>query len=124
MPIKYWIEKDHRRIRAVVSEDITVDDVFTAIKGATEDADFEPGFDVLSDHTEVVAPLTTKQAEQMSSYLSSLSKVMAHSRWAVITKNPASYGMMRMLWVFLEEVPMELKIFETMEEAYKWLSQS
>jgi hypothetical protein len=124
MPIKYWIEKDHRRIRAVVSGDITIDDVFTAIKGATEDADFEPGFDVLSDHTEVVAPLTTKQAEQMSSYLSSLSKVMAHSRWAVITKNPASYGMMRMLSVFLEEVPMELKIFETMEEADKWLSQS
>jgi hypothetical protein len=123
MPIKYWIEKDHHRVRAVVSGDITIDDVYRAIQGSTEDADFEPGFDVLSDHTDVGQPLTIQQAKQMSSYLESLSGVMAHSRWAVITNQPASFGMMRMLSVFLEQVPMVLKVFGTLEEAERWLSQ-
>ena len=123
MSIKCWIDKDHRRVQAVVSGDFTIDDIFRAIKGSTEDADFEPGFDILSDHTDVGEPLTAPQAEQMSSYLKNLSKVMAHSRWAVITNHPASYGMMRMLSVFLEELPMVLEIFGTLEEAERWLSQ-
>jgi hypothetical protein len=46
MPIKYWIEKDHRRVRAVVSGDFTIDDVFRAIQSSTEDADFEPGIEL------------------------------------------------------------------------------
>ena len=123
MPIKYWIEKDHRRVRAVVSGDFTIDDVFRAIQSSTEDADFEPGFDVLSDHTDVGEPLTTQQARQMSSYIESLSRALAHSRWAVITKKPASFGMMRMLSVFLEQVPMVLRVFGNLEEAERWLSQ-
>ena len=123
MPIKYWIEKNNRRIRAVVSGNITADETFRAIKESTEDPDFEPGFDVLSDHTSIGEPLTTQQATEMSSYLKKLSGVMTHSRWAVITKNPASYGMMRMLSVFLEEVPMKLEVFGNMEEAETWLSQ-
>jgi len=60
---------------------------------------------------------------EISSYLKNLYGVMAHSRWAVITKNPASYGMMWILSVFFEEVPMELNIFGTMEAAERWLSQ-
>lgn len=123
MPIKYWIEKDHRRVRAVVSGDFTIDDVFRAIQSSTEDADFETGFDVLPDHTDVGEPLTPLQARQISSYLKSLSGVMAHSRWAVITRKPASFGMMRMLSVFLEQVPMVLRVFGTLEEAERWLSR-
>lgn len=123
MPINYWIEKDHRHIRSIVSGNITIDDIFQTINASIEDADFEPGFDILSDHTEISEPLTTIQANQVSSYLKNLHSVMAYSRWAVITKLPASYGMMRMLSVFLEEVPMELNIFDTLEEAEKWLSQ-
>ncbi|UCD81599.1 MAG: hypothetical protein JSW26_09310 [Desulfobacterales bacterium] len=124
MPIKYWIDKDHRCVRAIVSGEFTIDDIFQAIKDSTEDVDFEPGFDVLSDHTNVGEPLTTQQATQLSSYLKNMSSVMAHARWAVVTKDPASFGMMRMLSVFLQEVPMVLKIFETLEEGEKWLFQS
>lgn len=123
MPIKYWIEKDHRRIRAVVSGDFTEEDILQAIENSTKDADFEPGFDVLSDHRDVGEPLNTQQAWQISSCLDSLFRVMAHSRWAVVTNKPASFGMMRMLSVLLEQVPIVLRIFGSLEEAERWLSE-
>ncbi len=123
MSIKYWIEKDRRRIRAVASGDVTTEEILQALKGSTEHDDFQPGFDILSDHTNVGEPLSTQQARLMSAYLVGIRKVMANSRWAVVTRKPASFGMMRMLSVFLEEVPMTLRIFGTMEEAEEWLSQ-
>ena len=98
-------------------------DMFRAIRSSTEDSGFEPGFDVLSDHTDVGKPLTTEQALQLSSYLDSLRSVMQHSRRAVVTSKPASFGMMRMLSVYLEQAPMILRFFKTLEEAEKWLSQ-
>ena len=123
MPIEYWIEKDRRRVRAVVTGDFTTDEMLRAVQGSTQDSEFEPGFDVLSDHTQVGEPLTTQQAKQLSSYLQDLQSVMAHARWAVVTSKPASVGMMRMLGVLLEQVPMELRVFTAMDEAEAWLSQ-
>ena len=123
MPIEYWIEKDRRRIRAVVSGDVKTEEILQTLKGSTEHSDFQPGFDILSDHTDVGEPLSTQQARLMSAYLMGIRKMMAHSRWAVVTRKPASFGMMRMLAVFLEEVPMTLRVFGTLVEAEEWLSQ-
>lgn len=42
----------------------------------------------------------------------------------MVTREPASYGMMRMMSVLVERVPMEVQIFETIEEAEEWLGSS
>ena len=104
MPIKQWVESDRRRIRAVVYGNFTISEILGAIDSAVQDPGFEPGFDVLSDHTEIGEPLTISQAQEMVSHLKKLAKQMAGSRWAVVTREPASYGMRRMLSVLIERV--------------------
>ena len=58
-----------------------------------------------------------------SSHLEKLSKYLACSKWAVVTKKEASFGMMRMLSVFLEKIPIYLEIFKSIDEAEKWLDE-
>ena len=122
MPIEHWIEKDRHRVRAVVTGEFTNDEIFQAIRASVEDPEFRAGFDILSDHTQIGTPITTQQAEALSSYLRGFSKYFAGSRWAVVTTKPASYGMMRMLSVFVEKVPMSLQVFKTVSEAETWLA--
>lgn len=122
MPIKQWVEPDRRRIRAVVDGDCSIFEMLGAIDFAIRDPDFVPGFDVLSDHTKIGEPLTTPQAQAIVTHLEGLAEQMAGSRWAVVTRKPASYGMMRMLSVLIKSVPMRLEVFSSFDEAEQWLA--
>lgn len=124
MPIVTRIEKDRKRVIAIVTGDLSIDEMINAINSSTKDPDFERGFDVLSDHTGINEPISTTQAEALARHLESLKEFYSGSRWAVVTRKAASYGMMRMLSVFLTKVPMELQAFYSLEEAEAWLSLS
>jgi hypothetical protein len=121
MPIKRWIEKDKKRVYAVLTGKISLDEMIATINDSVEDADFEPGFDVLSDHSGIEQPIATNQVKFLALHIEMLRNNFAGSRWAVVAKNEVSYGMMRMLSVYLEKVPMQLEVFYTLEDAEKWL---
>ena len=99
MPIKVWIDRDQRLIRSEVSGSFSEEDILNGINESVRHPDYEPGFDVLSDHTRVTEFITTAQAYSMARHLEFLSEQMANVRWAVVTREPASYGMMRMMAV-------------------------
>ncbi|MDX1649755.1 MAG: hypothetical protein R3263_07855 [Myxococcota bacterium] len=121
MPIRAWIEKDRRRVRAAISGAVGMADILRAIDESVAHPDFERGFDVLSDHTEVTRVITVGQLREMVAHLESLAPQMAGARWAVATRRPASYGMMRMLSVYAERVPMTVEVFDSLVEAEAWL---
>ena len=123
MPIKSWIEKDKKRVMAMVSGSFSIEDILININNTIEDPDFEKGFNILSDHTEIESVITTEQARMTASHLERLSKDFANSKWAVVTKKEASFGMMRMLSVFLENIPIHLEVFKSLDEAEKWLDK-
>ena len=123
MGIRHWIEKDRRRVRAELTGNSSLEEMLGTITGAVEDPDFEPGFDVLSDHSGVGEPLTTPQAHELSRVLERLSRHWAGTRWAVVTTKPASIGMIRMLAVLSERVPMTIRTFPSLREAELWLAQ-
>jgi len=122
MPIESHIDEERRRVVARVHGDFTLGEIFEAINRSVQDPRFRPGFSVLSDHTAVGEPLTSLQAQQMVEHLNSLTEFMAGSRWAVIASKPASYGMLHMVSVLAEHVPMDVRVFSTHEEAEAWLS--
>lgn len=124
MPIRIWVEKDRRLVRAVVMGSITVGEIVEAIDASIRDPDFEPGFDILSDHTAIGEPLTPSQAQQTAAHLMKFSPSMAGARWAVVVGTPASYGMMRMLAVLLERIPMTLRAFTSLADAEAWLART
>jgi hypothetical protein len=121
MPIISWIEKNKKRVRAELSGTVSLDEMIKTINASVEDPDFRTGFDVLSDHTQLEQSIETEQVKFLALHIESLRTNFAGSRWAVITKSEVSYGMMRMLSVFLERIPMKLEVFYALDDAEKWL---
>lgn len=124
MPVRQWVDKEHGRIRAEVWGKVTAGEIVAAIDRSVHDPDFEPGLSVLSDHRRIERPLTTRQAKLTAAHLESLSRYLAGTRWAVVTASPASFGMIRMLAVLAERVPMTIRAFPTLEEAEAWLAET
>jgi SAM-dependent methyltransferase len=122
LPVEHWVERDRRRVRAVVFGPLSIVEIVHAIDASVADPDFEPGFDVLSDHREVRQPITTAQLEAMVGHLGTLSEKLSGARWAVVTGSPASYGMMRMLAVFAERVGITVRAVHSLDEAEQWLA--
>lgn len=121
MPIRVWIEPERRLVRIVIEGDSTTEDILASIDRAVSDPDTRPGFNILSDHRAVGEPLTTPQAHAMVARMESLKEAMSGCRWAVVTSKAASIGMMRMLAVLLNRIPMTIEVFGSMDEAERWL---
>ena len=119
VPISYTLDREARLIRAVVQGDFTVQDMLACVSGAARDAG-EPGFNVISDHREIGEPATREQVEELVQYLSGLRDYFAGARWAVMVSKPASFGMMRMLGVMAERVPMDVRVFFDAPRAELW----
>ena len=123
MPIDTWIDTSDHRIHAVLTGSVTLDEMIQAIDSSIEDSSFRKGIDILSDHTGLEKPIETDEAKRLAVHLQRLRDCFEGSRWAVVTKMPASFGMMRMLSVFLEKVPMHLRVFYSFAEAERWLKR-
>jgi hypothetical protein len=122
MPIETWIDTRKHRVHAILSGRVTLHEMIQAIDSSVEDSSFRNGIDIFSDHTRLEKPIETDQAQKLVTYLRKLKTHFVGSRWAVVTKMQASFGMMRMLSVLLEKIPMELSVFYSFVEAERWLS--
>lgn len=120
MPITHHIDNREGIIFTKVAGNFTLKDIINAIDAAVSDPDFRPGLDVLSDHRAIGEPATTQQMESMAAYLEGL-PALASAKWAMVVSKTASYGMMRMLSVLVQNVPIEMQVFWDMEEALKWI---
>ena len=118
MPITFRIDRPARLIRAAVRGDFTAAEMLATVTAAAVQAG--PGFAVLSDHREIGEPATREQIEQLVEHLAALQRHFAHARWAVIVSKPASFGMMRMLEMMVERVPMTVRVFVDAERAERW----
>ena len=100
---------------------ISLDEMLEAIDSSIEHLRAgDWGFDVLSDHTKPGKPIETHEARKLAEPVETLRMHFAYSRWAVVTKMAASFGMMRMLSVFLESIPMTQRVFDSDVEAERW----
>lgn len=81
-----------------------------------------PGVDVYSDHRDLTAPLDPSQLEVFVAQLDLAARLLRGRRWAVVVGSAASYGMMRMLSVHAQRVPLEVAVFWGPEAAEAWLA--
>jgi hypothetical protein len=122
MPVHQEVDAARGRVIAKVYGEVTLEQMIATIDASVRDPAFRPGFDVLSDHLGIEKVITTQQLKGVVNHLRSLSQYMSGSRWAIVTRDPASYGMMRMLSVYAEEIPMDVRVFKSMDQAEEWLS--
>jgi len=120
MTIESHIDHTRRRIVARVVGKFTIADIRRVIDASVNDPDFEPGFDIFTDHTEVGDPITTEQVKQMVEHLRD--RALAGARWAALVNTPASYGKLRMVQMLLRDIPIDVQIFTSRREAEAWLA--
>ena len=124
MPITYKINAQKKRVTVELTGTNTLEEIFTTIKNALQDPDFRPGFNVLSDHRQVDRVITSSELESTVNLLIEYAGQLSKTKWAIVTLKPASYGMMRMLEVHAERVPMKVKVFKEMDAAEHWLAST
>lgn len=122
MPVTHVVDHDAGLVRLALSGVLTAGDMVGAVQAVL--ADLEPGrrYDVLSDHRGLLEPATREQLLQLSDFLGSSGSPFRDRRWAVIVGSQASYGMIRLLSVHLEAVPIWVAPFHEEPEAAAWLA--
>lgn len=122
MPIETHIDKAKCRVRVKLWGEFTFEDMRAAISGVAHDPEFKPGFNVLSDHTEIGRAITIPESRELLALMRSLAGSFAGSRWAIVTRRLDSYGMLRMISAHAESVPIEIQAFREFAEAEAWLA--
>ena len=90
----------------------------------TERPQFQPGVDLIVDHTNVdVSALTAAEIEQVAGLRAQFAGNMAARAAGVVgAGSPLRYGLGRMFEAFTETQPgTKINVFETVEEAMTWL---
>lgn len=121
MPIEYHIDTSRRRLTARIVGDVSFAEILETIDAAMQDPDFEPGFDILDDHTEITRAISVEDAKSLAEWLGRRAERFAECRWAIVTSRIDSYGTMRMLSALTEPFPIHIHVFKTRQEAEDWL---
>jgi hypothetical protein len=120
MTITHRIDPERRRLIFAVSGTITTEEMLAAVDRAVPAGDTRR-YNVLSDHRALVTPATTAQIEALVGHLMRYKAVFGGMRWAIVVGQPASFGMMRMLSVLAERIPIEVEVFTDLAKAERWL---
>ncbi len=124
MSIRYWVQPERRRICTEIVGDFTSEEIRETISNSLTDPDCGPGFHILSDHRRIGEPIKTAELKQMLGFLASFRDKLRGTRWAIVTIKPASMGMMNMLAVMANDLPLEVRVFQSKKTAELWLDQS
>lgn len=122
MPISASFDHQAHLVRIEVGGTLTLSEMKAAIDTVVKEVGRDGGFDVLSDHRGLETPATGVQLEALVEHLRWHGQAMHGRRWAIVTCTAASYGMMRMLSVFAERIPMQVSVFLDLGEAERWLA--
>lgn len=120
MPISHVVDTERRLLTFAVTGTLSTAEMLAAVDEAV--AGVGAGrYRVLSDHRGLDTPSTTPQLEALVGHLLKYRAIFAGSRWAVVVVKPASFGMMRMLSVLAERIPMKVEVFTDPASAMSWL---
>ncbi len=122
MSISASVDRQAHLVRLEVAGTLTSSEMTTAIDGVIKEMGTDSGFDVLSDHRGLETPATPAQLESLVWHLRLHGHPMHGRRWAIVTRTAASYGMMRMLSVLAERIPMQVSVFQDPADAEHWLA--
>ncbi len=123
MPVRSIIFKEQRLVFTVEEGRVTFDEMMANLNRLTNDPDFHPDFNQLSD-----ASLAT-DTDLSSGNIRLLYQRLVFSptsRRAVVAPNPFTYGMARMIQAYVElsKAVVRVEIFQDRASAFAWLGVS
>jgi hypothetical protein len=105
-----------------ISGDFDVAKIISVLSHASDSRNFKQDFKVLLDQRNIRKPAIREQIVTIASHMDKGAHVFGGSKWAVVVSEDASYGMMRMLSILVEDVPIKVDVFRDYDAAMQWLS--
>jgi hypothetical protein len=121
MPIDVSIDTHRRRAQIVIRDRVEIEEIISTVDQIALDPAFGPDFAILSDHRDVIEPLTPEQARTMVQRLEHHGEIMRGRQWVAIVDSPASYGMMRLMSARVDGLAIRIDIVDSPEEADRLL---
>jgi hypothetical protein len=120
VPVSTRVDRAARIVRIELNGTLSTAEMLACIDDAAREIGTESGYRVLSDHSGLDAPATPDQIQAVVRHLGGI-EAFSGLRWAVVVKLVASRGMMAQLSRFTPTINIEMGIFETVEDAERWL---
>ena len=122
MPITATLDTIGHILRIEIVGTVTTEEITLAVDRSLETLEEDASCSILSDHRRITTPATVEQVEAFVEHLRRHAPAAHGRRWAIVTASPASFGMMRMLSVLVERIPMTVQVLQDMAAAEQWLA--
>ena len=121
MTLTHRIDAESGIVYVDVVGSFTMKEIKALIDTVVNDPDFRRGYHILSDHRRIGDPATPGQVRGTLEHVAALIDALGESKWAIVASKEASYGMMRMMEMLAEDLPIQISVFRDPEEARDWL---
>ena len=122
MPISQSVDHVNRIRSFTLSGELTTADMVETTGLAATELDPTVPYAVMTDHRLLSSPIMPEQARAFAAWLSSPVSPFRGTHWVAIVNQPASYGMLRMLAVYIEQAGIKIEIVASPEAALRWLT--
>lgn len=123
--MEFTLAVDKGRRMAIIRSTGTavVNDITSYQKMLIEHQDWEPGINILVDHTGLITThLTFQEIQSISKSITAFAKDLGDGRLALVVRTMMGYGLARMWQILTSELSnLNIKIFRSIEHAEQWV---
>lgn len=120
MPASYKLYPDKKLVVVTYSGDVSLKDIISVRQQGVADPDFDPGFNVIDDVSEVK---TTNIRYDEFNFISGKSVANTGVKRALIAVTDFQKGMANMYKVLSESHGHLFKVFDDVDKARKWMAE-
>ena len=123
MPAFYCIQPDKKLMVVKYRGDMTIGEQIEILNTLLSDPQYEPGIDSISDLTEANYDWKLSEIDHLRSYMQTNRARIGQCKWVLVSRAGITTGNARVFQI-LNEVSgssVEVRLFQTMDEAYEWL---
>jgi len=124
MPVKTVIDIEQNLVVHVITESFRMTDIEPAWKAMLADPQFEAGMNVLWDFskgTHAIEFSTSDIQNIVTMTAGHIKQRGARYRLALLATQDLFFGLSKMFEAYGDEIPIEIHVFRSMEEALDWL---
>lgn len=123
MPIAWNFDTDRDRLNITVHGEFTLEELMSSVASIMEDANFKPGMDILGDHLQAAFAARPAHLAALVRYMRRHRARLRGCHWAIATRNPMAFAMIRMGAWFAKDGGAFVKPFTSLPAAEAWLER-
>jgi hypothetical protein len=121
MAVTYHIDPEERIVYLITAGESPSFEWRAAMLSVLADPDYRPGFNFLSDRRRQTNVPDAQYVRPAADFLAYHSAKMGSYRWASVSTDPATFGMLRMFEAFARTNGVRARAFTDYDQALRWL---